>query len=100
MASLKHHMYLLNVCLTPIPFRPVLVLYITESQQTKEANRAKLQEQLIAKDACIFVGKDTSSASVRKMSADENPLKRTLKMNEKECLIRKWTARKSLTSVP
>jgi hypothetical protein len=36
----------------------------------------------------------------RDVSADENSLKRRLKMNEKECLIRKWTAMKSVTSVP
>jgi len=51
MASLKHHVYLLNVCLTPVAFRSVLVLYITELQQTNEANGGKLQGQLVAKDA-------------------------------------------------
>ena len=61
-------MTLLNVCLTPMAFRPVLVLCITESQQTKEANRGKLQEQLVPKYACIFVGKNRSAATAREMS--------------------------------
>ena len=59
-----------------------------------------MQEQLAEKGVCIFVGKDTSSETARKMSADENSLKRRLKTNEKECLIRKRTERKSVTSVP
>jgi len=52
----------------------MLILYITELQQTKGANRGKLQGHLVAKGACIFVGKFTNAATVRKMSQEVKTL--------------------------